>query len=145
MYKMLQKIKLGVNPKHKRLMTDLLELTKFKLSALNAVGSYTMFYYHAPLVGVGLLETSLFLFATQTVAMSTQCFGQIKESEKDALMARTANRPMVLQKFTPRQACMIGTALSVSSMAAYHMFNPFTWVVSNVVWSSYLLVYLPMK
>ena len=48
-----------------------MELTKFKLSGLNAVGSYTMFYYHAPLAGVGLLETALFLFATQTVAMST--------------------------------------------------------------------------
>ena len=40
---------------------------------------------------------------------------------------------------------MIGTALSVSSMAAYHMFAPFTWVVSNAVWLSYLLIYLPMK
>jgi heme O synthase-like polyprenyltransferase len=77
-------------------MSDLLELTKFKLSALNAVGSMTMFYYHAPLASVGLLETAVFLFATQTVAMSTQCFGQIKESDKDALMARTKNRPMVL-------------------------------------------------
>lgn len=33
----------------------------------------------------------------------------------------------------------------MSSMAAYHMFVPFTWVVSNVVWLSYLLIYLPMK
>jgi heme O synthase-like polyprenyltransferase len=40
---------------------------------------------------------------------------------------------------------MIGTALSVSSMAAYHMFAPFTWIVSNSVWLSYLLIYLPMK
>ncbi len=40
---------------------------------------------------------------------------------------------------------MIGTALSVSSMAAYHMFAPFTWIVSNAVWLSYLLIYLPMK
>lgn len=30
-------------------------------------------------------------------------------------------------------------------MAAYHMFEPYTWIVSNVVWTSYLLVYLPMK
>jgi heme O synthase-like polyprenyltransferase len=30
-------------------------------------------------------------------------------------------------------------------MAAYHMFEPFTWIISNVVWSSYLLIYLPMK
>jgi len=52
---------------------------------------------------------------------------------------------MVMQRFTSKQACMIGTGLSVSSMIAYHMFEPFTWVISNSVWLSYLLVYLPMK
>ena len=40
---------------------------------------------------------------------------------------------------------MIGTALSISSMTAYHMFEPFTWIISNTVWASYLLIYLPMK
>lgn len=57
-----------------------MELTKFKLSLLNTVGSFTMFYYHAPLIGMGLLEASLFIYATQAVAMSTQCFGQIAEA-----------------------------------------------------------------
>lgn len=40
---------------------------------------------------------------------------------------------------------MTGTVLSLSSIAAYHMFMPFTWLVSNAVWASYLLIYLPMK
>jgi hypothetical protein len=62
--KMLKRTVQNISLPHKRLMTDFLELTKFKLSALNAVGSYSMFYYHAPLAGVGLLESSLFLFAT---------------------------------------------------------------------------------
>lgn len=50
---------------------DYMELTKFKLSLLNSIGSYTMFYFHAPLAGVGLLNSALFLFATQSIAMST--------------------------------------------------------------------------
>ena len=33
----------------------------------------------------------------------------------------------------------------LGSMAAFHMFVPFTWCVSNTVWASYLLVYIPMK
>ena len=45
-----------------------MELTKFKLSLLNSVGAFTMFYYHAPLAGIGLMNGALFLFATQTVA-----------------------------------------------------------------------------
>jgi heme O synthase-like polyprenyltransferase len=40
---------------------------------------------------------------------------------------------------------MIGTGLNVASMAAYHQFMPFTYLVSNSVWFSYLCVYLPMK
>jgi hypothetical protein len=59
----------------KKQLEYFLDLTKFKLSALNAVGSYTMFYYHAPLLGVGSIESFVFIFATQTIAMSTQCFG----------------------------------------------------------------------
>jgi heme o synthase len=43
------------------------------------------------------------------------------------------------------QACYIGTALSLSSTAAYHVFQPFTWIISNTVWASYLLMYIPMK
>ena len=66
----------------KRLLkADLMELTKFKLSLLNSIASYTMFYYHAPIAAVGLLPSLTFLFATQAIAMSTQCFGQVKEAE----------------------------------------------------------------
>lgn len=57
------------------LKADLFELTKFKLSMLNSFASYTMFFYHAPMAGVGLLPSLTFLFATQAIAMSTQCFG----------------------------------------------------------------------
>ena len=52
-------------------MNDYLELTKFKLSLLNSVGAFTMFYFHAPLAGMGVMNSSLFLFATQTIAMSS--------------------------------------------------------------------------
>jgi len=43
---------------------EFMELTKFKLSMLNSFASYTMFFYHAPLAGVGLLPSLTFLFAT---------------------------------------------------------------------------------
>lgn len=77
--------------------------------------------------------------------MSTQCFGQIKEAEFDAQMTRTKNRPMAQERISSKQACFIGTGLTVSSLAAYHAFMPFTWCVASGVWLSYLAVYLPMK
>ena len=50
--------------KKKMLYKDLMELTKFKLSLLNSIGAYTMFYFYAPLYGVGLINSGLFMFAT---------------------------------------------------------------------------------
>ena len=104
-----------------------------------------MFYFHAPLAGVGLMNGALFLFATQTVAMSSQCFGQVQEAEFDAKMKRTINRPMASKRISSKHACFLGTGLMLSSIATYHMFAPFTWVISNAIWFSYLTVYLPMK
>lgn len=73
--------KVGMLDKNqKKRLADYIELTKFKLSLLNTTGSFAMFYYHAPLIGMGVMDASLFIFATQTVAMSTQCFGQIQEA-----------------------------------------------------------------
>mmetsp|Transcript_38227 Transcript_38227/g.27739 ORF Transcript_38227/g.27739 Transcript_38227/m.27739 type:complete len:105 (-) Transcript_38227:556-870(-) len=60
-------------------------------------------------------------------------------------MARTKNRPMAQGRVSSRDACFLGTGLTVSSIAAYHMFEPFTWIVSSTVWFSYLCVYIPMK
>lgn len=60
-------------------------------------------------------------------------------------MARTKNRPMAQGRISNKHACFIGTTLTVSSLAAFHAFEPFTWVVSSTVWFSYLLIYLPMK
>lgn len=53
------------------LYKNLMDLTKFKLSLLNSIGAYSMFYFFAPLQGVGLLNSALFLFATQAIAMSS--------------------------------------------------------------------------
>ena len=122
-----------------------MELTKFKLSLLNSVGAFTMFYYHAPLAGIGLMNGALFLFATQTVAMSSQCFGQVNEAAVDEKMARTKNRPMAKGRISSKQACFVGTGLTVGSLAAFHAFQPFTWVISNSIWFSYLTIYLLLK
>ena len=48
----------------KKMKNELMDLTKFKLSLLNSVGSLTMFYYYAPLTGIGLFPALSFLFAT---------------------------------------------------------------------------------
>jgi len=60
--KLLEQVKPDKESRKK--IADYMELTKFKLSLLNSIGSYTMFYFHAPLAGVGLINSALFMFAT---------------------------------------------------------------------------------
>ena len=52
---------------------------------------------------------------------------------------------MAQGRISSKHACFLGGALTISSIAAYHAFEPFTWVVSSTVWGSYLMIYLPMK
>ena len=107
-----------------------MDLTKFKLSLLNSTGAYTMFFFYAPLASVGALNSLAFIFATQAVAMSTQCFGQVVEAEKDAIMQRTKNRPIPKSIISSKHGCWIGTGLTLASIMTYTMFNPYTWLVS---------------
>lgn len=102
------------------LYKNFMDITKFKLSLLNSIGAYSMFFFYAPLQGVGLLNSAIFILATQSIAMSSQVFGQVAEAYQDSKMKRTEQRPMVQNKFTSKQGCMIGTTLSVASLLAYH-------------------------
>ena len=60
-------------------------------------------------------------------------------------MVRTHNRPIVKARISSKHGCFIGTALSMASLFAYTQFAPYTWVVSNAIWFSYLCIYIPMK
>ena len=62
----------NTDPKNIRVLyKDLMELTKFKLGMLNSIGAFSMFYFYAPMSGMGAMNSLIFLFATQTVAMSS--------------------------------------------------------------------------
>jgi len=60
-------------------------------------------------------------------------------------MVRTHNRPIPKGTISSKNGCMIGTGLSAASFLAYLSFAPYTWIVSNSIWFSYLCIYLPMK
>lgn len=89
---MLQKI----SPNSLKLLKQLNELTKFKLSVLNGlvtVGSYSL--YATPFSCVPLFASSIAL------SMSTQTLNQYIEIEFDKKMLRTSQRPLVKGYFKP--------------------------------------------
>src|SRR3569833_4717519 len=60
-------------------------------------------------------------------------------------MIRTRHRPMPKKTKTAKTGCYIGTGLSLASIFTYTMFSPYTWLISNTIWFSYLCIYIPMK
>lgn len=60
-------------------------------------------------------------------------------------MIRTQNRPIPKGNISSKHGCFIGTGLSIASFLAYSSFAPYTWLISNAIWFSYLCVYIPMK
>ena len=60
-------------------------------------------------------------------------------------MTRTHNRPIPKGSISSKYGCFIGTGLSIASLFAYTQFAPYTWVISNAIWFSYLCIYIPMK
>ena len=81
---------------------DYMELTKFKLSLLNSIGSYTMFYYHAPLAGVGFLNSAIFMFATQSIAMSPNALARSRKLSKMHQWREQRIDPWLKVEFRPK-------------------------------------------
>jgi len=82
-------------------MKDMKDITKFRLSMLSTLGSFSMYLYHIP--SIALLDSMMFLGATQAITMSSQAFNQSMEGEHDKLMTRTKNRPVPSGKISKKQ------------------------------------------
>lgn len=122
------------------------ELTKFKLSVLNTCVAAAAYFMTTKCVYTDLTELSLFLLGTQTIAMSSQSMNQAIENEHDKMMNRTLNRPVPSGKITKNQAEVISWSLLALSNAI--LIPNFGWesaAVANAIFSSYILVYTPLK
>lgn len=96
-----------------------------------------------------LFNHSSFLFltiGTTLCSCSANTLNQIKEIEWDAVMDRTAARPLVRQLISPNHALIFAAASgSIGTMSLYYGTNSITAVLgfSNIL--LYAFVYTPMK
>jgi protoheme IX farnesyltransferase len=86
------------------------------------------------------------LFGTALVASGANAFNQYLERNADALMRRTADRPLPSGRLGRGEALVFMTAISfIGSVHLYFLVNPLTaWVVVASL-LSYVLVYTPLK
>ncbi len=121
------------------------ELTKPRIAFMLVLTSAAGFY----LGSKGNFD--FLLFTNSIIGITLLAFGvatlnQFIERRTDALMERTAKRPIPTQKVTPSEALVFGLILTVSAeIYLVFLVNALTAVLGLVVIVGYVLLYTPLK
>lgn len=127
-------------PSLQKTIRSLSELTKFKLSVLNAIVAVSAYcLYPTPVSCIPLFLSSL------SLSMSTQVLNQCMEIPYDKLMLRTCQRPMVQNIFGKKFAVGLGSTLGLIGLYGLNMYNFKAAVIGGVIWMSYLGIYTQLK
>ncbi|OGQ12849.1 MAG: protoheme IX farnesyltransferase [Deltaproteobacteria bacterium RBG_16_71_12] len=127
-----------------RALGDLLALTKPRITAMTlVVGGGAMLLTPG---GIALDAAALVLLGMALVVGGAGALNMWLERDVDALMERTADRPLPARRLTPGAALALGLALSLSSLPLlWTAASPLTAGLAAFSLFVYVLVYTPMK
>ena len=129
----------------KEKLAAFLELTKPRIAFMLVLTSAAGFY----LGSKGNFDFLLFInsiIGITLLAFGVATLNQFIERRTDALMERTANRPIPTGKVSPTEALVFGLILTVSAeIYLAFLVNPLTAVLGLVVIVGYVLLYTPLK
>jgi protoheme IX farnesyltransferase len=127
-------------------LADYVELTKPRISVL------VLFTVAAGalLAGGGSVDPMLLLHTlagTALVAAGASALNQWLERHGDALMKRTANRPLPAGRLQPMEAVVFGFGLGLAGLVylAISLGRPWAALVAGFTFLSYVFVYTPLK
>ena len=126
-------------------VSDLLTLTKFRLSALVIVTTFIGFWLASPRpIDWRLLIHTI--IGSTLAAFGAGVFNQLMEIEPDSRMARTADRPLPAGRITPSAAFGLGWLLSAMALIhLVHMVNVEAAALTAATLAVYLFIYTPLK
>jgi protoheme IX farnesyltransferase len=125
--------------------SDLFKLTKPKLVSLVLFTTFVGFYVgtHGSIPLWLLFHT---LIGTALMAGGATALNMYREKELDALMKRTALRPLVTGRLPSGQALIFAIAITAGGFVYLYLFvNPLTSLLSAAIFVSYLFLYTPLK
>ncbi|HWP67089.1 MAG TPA: heme o synthase [Candidatus Limnocylindria bacterium] len=86
------------------------------------------------------------LVGTGLAAAGTMALNQYLERERDAHMARTADRPLPAGRLRPLEGLAVGLALLIAGLGVLYVeTTPLAAAVTAVIAATYLLLYTPLK
>jgi len=125
-------------------LSDYIELTKPRLSLLSVMTALVAYVAARPPWDVWILL--LLALGTTLAAGGVAALNQWIEYDTDALMKRTAGRPIPAGKVTRRAALMLGALMCVSSLVVlYTLVRPLAALITVVTILWYLGWYTPAK
>ena len=129
----------------KEKLAAFLELTKPRIAFMLVLTSAAGFY----LGSKGNFDFLLFInsiIGITLLAFGVATLNQFIERRTDALMERTAKRPIPTGKVSPTEALVFGLILTVSAeIYLAFLVNPLTAILGLVVIVGYVLLYTPLK
>lgn len=130
------------------LLRDYMQITKIRVTTLVVVTAWCGFYFGQHKSGLPVLTVKLLwaLAGIGMVSAGTACMNEIIERKSDALMRRTAMRPLVTQTMSVSHAIAIWATLTVfgSTILALKL-NPLTALLTLLAAVCYLMIYTPLK
>jgi len=126
-------------------LVDFYELTKPRMNFLVVITTMVG-YYMAARGWSDWTRIVYTLIGTALTAAASSVFNQLVERRYDALMARTANRPLPAGRVRPIEALVFGMALCACGVGILALFvNLLTAALGALTLVLYLLVYTPAK
>ncbi|MBI1783124.1 MAG: protoheme IX farnesyltransferase [Sphingobacteriales bacterium] len=125
---------------------DYMQLMKFTLS-FTVVFSCVVCYQLAPNIAEINWKMTIILFiAGMLVTGSANAINQAEEKDTDAVMKRTANRPVASGRMSLNEAWTFATIAGVIGLVMmYYYFNMLSAIVSLISLGLYAFVYTPLK
>ena len=96
--------------------------------------------------GASDASLALTVIGTGLVAGGASAWNQLLERSRDAVMRRTANRPLPLGRVTPAEAAVFGAGITVLGLVLLDLgSNATATVVALATFALYVFVYTPLK
>lgn len=130
------------------LVRDYSELIKARVTTLIVITAWCGFYFAARLEGVSSLSWTLFhaLLGIGLVSGGTAGMNEVMERDLDALMRRTARRPLVTQSMTVLHAATASMVMIVGG--TIYLGFATNWLTAGLTFATslvYLGFYTPLK
>lgn len=126
-------------------LADLGALVKFRLSATVVLSS--VLAYLVALGGNSFGWWAIFVLTTGGLltTAAANILNELLEKDYDALMARTANRPLAEGRLSSSDALLIAGFSSIGGITLLALFNPWTAFLGMLSLISYAFLYTPLK